>query len=57
MEDIATSFKYNRALKNRIVEYLKSISSEEKLDYDEIAKNTILQKKYMIRCTNGARIG
>ena len=45
MEDIATSFKYNRALKNGIVEYLKSISGEEKLDYDEVAKKYNITKE------------
>ena len=45
MEDITTSFKYNRALKNGIMEYLKSISSEEKLDYDEVAKKYNITKE------------
>ncbi|KAJ7556694.1 hypothetical protein O6H91_05G094400 [Diphasiastrum complanatum] len=45
MEDVATSFKYNRVLKNGIVEYLKSISGEEKLQYDEVAKKYNITKE------------
>ena len=57
MEDIATSFKYTRALKNGIVEYLKSISGEEKLDYDEIAKKYNITKEIYDKMYKWRRIG
>ena len=45
MKDIATNFKFNRALKSGIVEYIKSIFGEEKLDYDEVVKMYNINKK------------
>lgn len=45
MEDMATNLKYAKVLKNGIVDYLKSITREEILTYDDVAKKYNITKE------------